>query len=69
MFSYLSLVSRLETLSNDIDILAYLILKLPIIFYIEQYVDHHNTVIDVSRKLLLAILSIIVGSICPREEN
>lgn len=68
MFSYLSPISRLETLSNDIDILAYLILKLPITFYIEQYVDHHDAVIDVSRKLL-AILSVIVGSICPREEN
>lgn len=68
MFSYLSLVSRLETLSNDIDILAYLILKLPITSYIEQYVDHHDVVIDVPRKLL-AILSIIVDSICPREKN
>lgn len=33
-------------LSNDIDTLAYSILKLPITFYIEQYVDHRN-VIDV----------------------
>lgn len=38
--------ARLETLSNDIDVLAYLIQKLPIISYIGQSVDHLNAVID-----------------------
>lgn len=51
MLSYLGLVSRFETLSNDIDVLAYLIQKLPITSYIGQYVDHHYVVIDVAGKL------------------
>lgn len=38
-----------ETLSNDIDVLAYLIQKLPITSNIGQYVDHHDAVIDVTR--------------------
>lgn len=47
--SYLGLVSWFETLSNDIDVLAYLIQKLPITSNIGQYVDHHDAVIDVTR--------------------
>lgn len=67
IFSYLSLISRLKTWCNDIDVLAYLIQKLPITLYIGQYVHRHDAVIsDALAESPFDVLSIIANDICPR---
>lgn len=59
-----------ETLSNDIDVLAYLVQKLPITSYIGQCVDHHDAIIDVAGKLFRNhLIDDREWALTPRGEN